>query len=118
MAKKHNKNLIAAFNKVVDECKETICSLIAPGESVDIPFTEEDTEEMDTSDNLSVMVEGRHNNFYLSIKTVSRDKKGNICLTGRDEDNWKDYDKPADWYIFGEGWPYIAEAVKRAKNAA
>lgn len=115
MSKKNN--LVLKLLALIGVCKNVVNDLIAPGETITVPFTEEDTDEMSTTDNLGIMVEVDEDKgpFYLSVKTISRDQKGNLLLSGLDEKNYKEYE-PMNMYIFDESWPFLAEAVKNIKN--
>ena len=93
------------FYNFVNECKTAVVKSLSSRRSVDVPYDEEDEH----GDNATVMVQGRHGYFNLTLKKIALDDKDRVLLGGVDEDGYE-YE-PLDWYVQPSDWSFLADVV-------
>jgi len=109
-ADKAKEGYNSRMHDICTDARDAACEALTPGETVDVPFDEEDED----GDNTTIRFWGRHDVVNADVKRVKKDNDGKVVIEVYSENGVDEDLAPDD--ILLEEWPYLADVVLGIKE--
>lgn len=100
------RNFLMRLHGVVYAAQRALDNALEIGQTVTVPYDAEDED----GNNIPVVINGNNNDFTITLKSIAKDKRGKIFLTGVD-DNGHEYERIEEYDVEFTQWPYLTDTI-------